>query len=87
MKHLHVVTENNLPPSAARERLRELLDQHTQIAARIVDLQAANARLNETFSRAAAAKSALAAFESDCADKMLQWSKSPGKDSRLSTWL
>lgn len=81
--HLHVVTENNPPPSAARERLRELLDQRTQIAARIADLQAANARLNGTLSRAAAAKSALAAFESDCANRMLQWSKSPGKDQPI----
>ena len=73
--HLHVVTENNPRSSAAREHLRELLEQRAQITARIADLQAANGRLNESFSKAAAAKAELDVFEAKSAEAMLAWSK------------
>jgi hypothetical protein len=63
------------PVSGPREALKALLDQRARAAARIKDLEAANGRLNETFTKVIAAKVALDAFEADAAAKMLEWSK------------
>lgn len=77
MKKLRLVDTPAAPPALtpARQKLADLLDQRAQITARIADLQGSDGRLNESFTKAAAAKAELDAFEARSAEAMLRWSK------------
>jgi hypothetical protein len=66
--------------SPARERLRDLLEQRAQFAARIKELQAANLTLDSAFAKADKAKANSDAFVATSTAAMLAWSKAGAQE-------